>query len=348
VSISATKHRNIPHGGASISTRLVPLFLRRLQTLKLPVESLMKRFGLRPSGDQSLSLRGLYAFSEAAAELARDPFFGLNSALTLSQGSYDAGEYIVRSCPDVRSAFKALTMYPKLLNERVELAFHETPSGATFTTRISRHPLYLGRHGNEHSIAVFVRSVRMLTGQPFIPRTVWFAHPRPRDIAPLRAFLDTDRIHFDQGFDGISLSLQSLSWPLKTADPPLRVLIEQLLARAHAGPKPPDDVVSQVKQAAHRALAEGRLELESVSQILGLPPRTLQRRLHLEQTSFQEIVDEVRAMVARVYLDESHASLQRVSRWLGFSDSRTFKRAFKRWTGLTPSRYLARLRAKIA
>jgi len=87
------------------------------------------------------------------------------------------------------------------------------------------------------------------------------------------------------------------------------------------------------------ALRQGSLSLEYVSSRLGLPARTLQRRLKSEGTTFARKTDEVRRLLAERYLGDRRASVSEVAFLLGFSDVSAFHRAFVRWTGQTPKAF---------
>jgi AraC-like DNA-binding protein len=77
-----------------------------------------------------------------------------------------------------------------------------------------------------------------------------------------------------------------------------------------------------------------------------MSPRTLQRRLADEQTSYQALVREVREDLASGYLTESRLSISEIAYLLGFSDVSTFHRAFRRWTHETPRAYRRRTRTR--
>jgi AraC-like DNA-binding protein len=70
-----------------------------------------------------------------------------------------------------------------------------------------------------------------------------------------------------------------------------------------------------------------------------MSPRTLQRRLELEGTTFSEVLDRARLEAARGLLADRDLPLAKVSARLGFSDVATFSRAFKRWTGMPPGQW---------
>ena len=79
--------------------------------------------------------------------------------------------------------------------------------------------------------------------------------------------------------------------------------------------------------------------LEGVAELLHVSPRTLIRRLRAMGTSFQEVTDEVLKQRARELLANEANRLHDISGWLGYQDPASFRRAFKRWYGMTPGEY---------
>ena len=99
----------------------------------------------------------------------------------------------------------------------------------------------------------------------------------------------------------------------------------------------------RVSEAIIRRLHQGEPRREDIASSLALADRTLQRRLHEEQTSFQELLDGARRELAGKYLADGQYSLGQVADLLGFVDQSNFFRACKRWFGVTPTQYRQRL-----
>jgi len=72
--------------------------------------------------------------------------------------------------------------------------------------------------------------------------------------------------------------------------------------------------------------------------------RTLQRHLQQAGTSYQQILDTLRQELAEHYLLHSDLQIQDIAQYLGFTESRSFHRSFKGWTGETPGEYRQRHR----
>ncbi len=76
-----------------------------------------------------------------------------------------------------------------------------------------------------------------------------------------------------------------------------------------------------------------------VARRIGTTVRTLNRKLSAEETSFTQILDDVRCNFASEYLRTTKLSIDDIAELVGFSDAANFRHAFRRWTGSTPAHY---------
>jgi AraC-like DNA-binding protein len=104
------------------------------------------------------------------------------------------------------------------------------------------------------------------------------------------------------------------------------------------------DIAGRVRWQLLDALDEQLPSEEAIAQALHMSPRTLQRRLKLENTSYGKVVQETRMQLAQQLLASPDVSATEVGLACGFSDASAFTRAFKRWTGTTPSDYRSGMR----
>lgn len=79
--------------------------------------------------------------------------------------------------------------------------------------------------------------------------------------------------------------------------------------------------------------------IEALSAELGMSSRTLSRHLKSEDTSYQQILDQVRFHLARHYLASTQINIEEISERVGFSDSANFRHAFRKWSGCSPRQY---------
>ena len=101
----------------------------------------------------------------------------------------------------------------------------------------------------------------------------------------------------------------------------------------------PTDWKTVFRELLRSALLAGRPSLPKIGLALGLHPRTLQRRLRAEGTSYRELLNEVRLELACLQLTEDHSSIARIAERLGYGATAAFTKAFHRWAGVPPSAY---------
>lgn len=128
-----------------------------------------------------------------------------------------------------------------------------------------------------------------------------------------------------------------LDMPLPGAAPGLhqraQTLLNQQLPVASGG------VVSQIENHFRKAPALLCQGIDRMAERLDLHPRTLQRRLRDEGQAYTDIQARCRLDMAKAALAEPRCHIESLSTELGFADRHSFTRAFKRWTGLSPSAY---------
>lgn len=179
----------------------------------------------------------------------------------------------------------------------------------------------------------FVGSVHTYTNGAVTPKAVLL--PRQADPsddalhevfgAPIEHGADLARMVFPRG---------ALEQRLATGDALVAAYLETALQRAMDRLRLA--VTWQIDELIRQSLAEG-LGMREAAKRLGLSERTLRRRLEEEGTSFRERLDHVRRARALEML--AHDDVQSVAKQLGFVDSRSFQRAFRRWSGMTPLEY---------
>jgi AraC-like DNA-binding protein len=137
----------------------------------------------------------------------------------------------------------------------------------------------------------------------------------------------------------IEVDRASLDLPLRMPNPGLGAWLDQRLERDLAEAVPATTTTEAVAVLVRRSLRRGPDRAE-VARRLGWSERTLARRLAAEGRTFQRVVDDVRFDVASSWLPTR--SVEEVSERLGFADVRSFQRAFRRWTGTTPTGWARR------
>ena len=100
-----------------------------------------------------------------------------------------------------------------------------------------------------------------------------------------------------------------------------------------------DNIAAQLKGRLARLMAQGEANADAACRALKLSRRTLQRRLKAERTSFQKVLNEVRAELAVRYLRDERLKALEVAMLLGYNNISSFTTAFKSWYDMPPAEY---------
>ncbi len=100
-----------------------------------------------------------------------------------------------------------------------------------------------------------------------------------------------------------------------------------------------DRLLASVRRVIGESLRDGDPKLVQVAKKLAVSPRTLQRQLKESGVDFKALADDTRRRFSLNYLRDRKNSLTEIAYLLGYSEVSAFNRAFRRWTGLTPSDY---------
>lgn len=324
-----------------IRTQIVRAALARVRACGVDPRTLIERFELPADAetepDVTLPLRQLYAFLDAAERATSDPFLGLRMAVNFPRGIYGLVEFIARNCANLGEGLRKIVEYQSLVTNRVSVTFDERDGKGVIRHELPGEPLATGRHSNEFWVCGIVLQAREILETAFVPDRVWFAHPAPPDTGELLATLGTKNVTFDAGFNQIELASSVLALPIRSADPALlSVLAREAKHDLELSP-PPKTFLDQVHAAIEQRLGQGAPSLNDIARALGTSDRTLQRRLTEEGGSFRDVVEGVRERLARRYLGDHALGLGEIAYRLGYTDVSAFLRAFKRWTGMTPS-----------
>lgn len=92
----------------------------------------------------------------------------------------------------------------------------------------------------------------------------------------------------------------------------------------------------RVSHEVFRLMSLGNCTQEKIALAMHMPPRSMQRRLKAENTSFREILDKQRQRKAQAYVEQTDLPLSEVALSVGYSDQTAFNQAFRRWFGRAP------------
>ena len=273
----------------------------------------------------------------AAAALA-DDLLGFHLARSFDLREIGLVYYVMASSEELAGALHNLERYSRIVNEGVSLTC-TLGQGATVTLDYVDFDRGSDQHHTEFWLVALIRILRDITDSRLAPQRLKVKHARPQPPADFKSFFGTE-IEFDSDTDEIVLSGPVASLPIARRDPYLNKLLRRyaeealaLKAAKHTG------IRSKVEHLLPELLPHGRANVPEVASRLGMSSRTLSRKLRDEGLAFTDILDELRAALARRYLADRELPVSEVAWLLGYQEVSSLTHAFKRWSGTTPRQF---------
>jgi AraC-like DNA-binding protein len=270
-----------------------------------------------------------------AREHTRDPCIGLKVASQVTQGTFHALGYTLPASRTLREAFERIVRYFRIVSDVGELEFRR--DGGEYHFLI--HPPPRGAQPAPEAIdafmSVFVRMCRAFGGRELAPLRVELRRAAPADTACFDAILRAP-VRFGAPLNRLVYAAAAMEHPLEGANPELASHHDEI-ARRYLARFDRANVVAQVEAALLERLPHGEPAQDDIARALHLSVRSLQRKLAEQGTTFQALLDGTRKELALSYLRDRDYSVSEVTYLLGFSDTSSFSRACKRWTGQLPS-----------
>ena len=319
----------------SFSAHLIRPFVKALRNHPALPARLMESLS-QQDPDKRTPVSVCEAMLQGAVEMTGDPHIGIKAALSADQGDYEVLEYTVTSASTVREAIECLIRYMRLVNDAAR--FRLDVIGPTAQLDLSTS-IPLSQVSVEFKVAaVCVTARRWITHpQPYLE--IWFTHDEPGDLTDYRAAFGNTKLVFRAPKDALIMDTARLEQPLTHADQNLhhvlRTHADQLLQEL---PRT-DSLSERVRKHILDTMPDGTVSADRVASLLHMSRRTLTRHLAEESTTFRDLLEDTRQRMARQYLATTNMSASDVAFLLGFSEAAPFVRAFKRWTGKTPTEF---------
>jgi AraC-like DNA-binding protein len=286
--------------------------------------------GARISYDQ------LAALERNALRLTGDPALGMKWGRALNLTQTGLVGVAALASPTLASAFRLVSQYSGQVAPgwEMELRVEGERGFLVFRPTIERGDLLV--FATEAMLCGFYNQVLQALGHAFTVKEVWLGYPAPPHHALYEQYLGETRFVFDQPVTQAEFDARLLDERTITADPVVAAAVSQLCANEAARQSPVGGVVAEVRKVL---LERGgrRTGIDEVARILRTSDRSLRRALSQAGTSYQEVADEVLRMRAEEWVRTSGAKVEHIAQELGFTDARSFRRAFKRWTGQAPN-----------
>lgn len=189
----------------------------------------------------------------------------------------------------------------------------------------------------ESLLSGFLRFNLSMAGRPTQLKDVRLAYPDPGYRERYEAIFNCP-VKFDCQRNELRFDKSVLAISLPNADPFTAKACEKICAELLEQFDKGEQCSLEIKQLLSDNWQQ-HPDMESIAQVLHCDVRTLRRRLSAENTSFQQIKDEVRKDIALDYLTSTTLPIKDIAIKVGFDQASNFRRAFRKWTGYRPSHF---------
>ncbi|WP_425237748.1 AraC family transcriptional regulator ligand-binding domain-containing protein [Ulvibacterium sp.] len=233
--------------------------------------------------------------------------------------------------------------------ERSERYFKLLSNTYVFTVekKVDQSHIYLHREphrrglelSNEATLSATVVVLQAMTETHMAPIQVTFKHDPPKNIdSHQKAFRCP--ILFNQPHYSITYRTSDLETRTAKADASInKFLVERVEEETNGLQVSVGKLSSDVESLIKDALPSGIPSIQQICDLLGMSNRTLTRRLSENGVSFRDLIGKTQKELSKNLLKNSNRSIAEIAFETGFSEQSAFNRAFKRWTGHSPTEF---------
>jgi AraC-like DNA-binding protein len=282
-----------------------------------------------------ISLSSYNALLEYAKHSLNEPLFGFKLGQQIRTADFGVLGYLIESSDNLASAISALITYDSLVADIGKAQFEQ--QGDIAIIRWLPDP--------NCSVQVILRNmtawvsvIRQLLNPQLSPSRICFTQAWPEAETTTLANWFNCPIETNAQYNQIVFPRSYLAQPFRTDNAQINLALKHISEQQLSRFKSQQLVTEKID---HLLMAKNELDdcsLIRTASALNLTPRTLQRHLKKEQTSFANLLERERKRRSLRYIGKYPLSTTAIK--LGFNDQSSFNRAFKRWYGYSPSDYL--------
>lgn len=281
--------------------------------------------------------------ARALAALAQ-PDLGMVIGGRQDMGNFGLLGLAMRTAPTFGEAIQIGMTYQRTTGALLEVAA-EADAGTAEIAMTARAPMALPAilpFLCEEMFASSLMVARELVGPAFTPRRLELSYPAPAYVAAYEELFGCE-LHFDRPRNAMVIDARWMEYRFPTYNPVNSRKVLELCHRQMADLAAwQSEVIATVERFLRQHMRDNP-PLSAIADAMHLSERTLRRQLAADGASFSRLHDRIRSERALELLRDPRLSISQVGNHIGFSDAREFRRAFKRWTGRTPSMARARL-----
>ena len=268
-----------------------------------------------------------------------DEFMGFTEVPS-KMGTFALMSDLIPQCLTLKDQLKQTARFYNLTHPNIEFDLKEYHKDAVLSISLTDNSNDDHHFLREFLMVIWHRFPSWLIGEPINLRSVEFSFARPDHESELNVMFPA-AISYRQNSNRLIFDRRYLSKPITRTRSEIQQFVRRSPYDIMTIPGRQQTLESQIERllAPHGADRMANITLHDVAEQLFMSPQTIQRRLSDSGTSFNTIKENWRRERAIKLLQNSQLSIEAISERLGFSEARSFTRAFKTWTGLSPRKY---------
>jgi len=307
----------------------------------IPSDGLLAAAGIAPAliavPGSRLSAEQAFALWSEAQKATGDALIAEHVVGVLPFGTYRIADYLLLTGATPRDSLgKFIRSFP-LVNGVFDLHLSASRHGVQLQLCSPYAAEGPSRFYVEFIFSMILARLRLAAGVDLQPKEVCFAHAAPEDEATYQSVFLCP-VRFNEVENRLTLAREIADMSLPSGDALLSEILDHY-GQSLLKQSSKDEFLSDVRKVLADGFSRrGDIRLQITARKLALSGRSLQRELNGRGTSYREELDRFRCDLALDLLPR--APIQEIGALLQVSESRSFYRAFRRWTGTTPQEFI--------
>jgi len=291
--------------------------------------------------DIHVSFEQAYRAWDVAIMQTGDQHLGLHLGEQTNPSILGLVGLLMQSSPNLEEAFKAVCSFSVVASDMFSYSISITGDKASLSYKactpwVKVSPVS-ARQGVEQAMAGTVNIFRMLTGIKITPELVLLSYPKQKNIAEYERIFQAP-IKWNATSNSLIFSRDKLLTPILSYDESLMGVFCELIKKRFSKLNK-ETFVNKVKREIMTTFMGQIPSIESIAARFNITVRSFQRKLEEENVSYRELCNDLGKDFATSLLSNHNVTIKEVASTLGYSNTRAFQRAFKSWTGQTPSKF---------
>jgi len=328
---------------ATICNHHVISCMHGLRQNNLPQQQALERAGINPAvmgqPNQRVHTDQVARLFKTVQETLDDEFMGFTHN-NCKVGLFATMAELVSHCSTLGELLEKAVNFYNLVSNDIPMHLSQTHGNAVLSFTMDQPQLDPEHFMAEFWLVIWHRFPSWYIGEPIRLQETHFTFKSPAHSSELQIMFP-GQLQFKRSANRLIFDAQYLDKPLVRSDQELAAFVQNAPADVMTIPGSDSTLEAQIERIIGQRHPD-RLVFAPIHELakeLGISSQTLHRRLKESATSYQKIKDNLRREVAIHKLVNERLSVEKVADIVGFSEPRSFTRAFKHWTGLTPREY---------